>query len=88
MSEWQGYLQGVAWTLWNVVDRVPIWIWFGLIALFVVARIGRAISKEVASLRENLEGMEVQLGETQEHLRQIARMLRTWPDYSRVPRDQ
>ena len=87
MSEWQGYLLGASSILWGVLERVPIWIWFGLIVLFVVARVGRAISREIASLREHLEGMEVQLGETQEHLRQIARMLRLWPDHSRVPRD-
>jgi hypothetical protein len=87
MSEWQGYLLGVSSTLWSVLERVPIWIWFGVIALFVVARVGRAISREVAHLRENVEGVEVQLGETQEHLRQIARTLRLWPEHSTVTRD-
>lgn len=87
MSEWLGYLSSVSPILRSVVERIPVWIWFGVIGLFVIARVGGKISREVANLGQSLENLEVQLGEIQEHIRLIGRTLRLRAD-SRAPQEE
>jgi hypothetical protein len=64
-----------------------VWIWFGIIGLFVMARVGARISREVAYLGRSLENLEVQAGEIQEHLRMIGRTLRLRTDHATVARE-
>ena len=88
MSEWLGYLSTVSLILRSVVEQIPAWIWFGVIGLFVIARVGGRISKEVGKLGQSLENLEVQIGEIQEHIRLIGRTLRLRPDASRASHDE
>jgi hypothetical protein len=87
MSEWLSYLSSVGPTLRSIVEGVPVWIWFGIIGLFVMARVGARISREVAYLGRSLENLEVQAGEIQEHLRMIGRTLRLRTDHATVARE-
>lgn len=87
MSEWQGYLSTVSLTLRSVIESIPAWAWFGVVALFVIARVGGKISKEVANLGRSLENLEVQVGEIHEQIRLMGRTLRLRPDHSGVSRE-
>ena len=66
------------------MESVPGWVWFGVIGLFVMARVGARISREVADLGRSLENLEVQAGEIQEHLRMIGRTLRLRTEHATV----
>lgn len=87
MNEWLSYLSTVGRTLYGVIEGVPAWIWFGVIALFVLARVGTRISREVAYLGRSLENLEVQAGEIQEHVRMIGRTLRLRSEHATVARE-
>jgi hypothetical protein len=87
MSEWLSYLSTLGVTVRSAMENVPVWVWFGVIGLFVMARVGARISREVANLGRSLENLEVQAGEIQEHLRMIGRTMRLRPDPSTVVRE-
>lgn len=87
MNEWLSYLSTVGRPLYGVIEGVPAWIWFGVIGLFVMARVGARISREVANLGRSLENLEVQAGEIQEHVRLIGRTLRLRPDHTTMARE-
>jgi len=87
MTEWMSYLSTLGVTVRRTMESVPGWIWFGLIGLFVMARVGARISREVANLGRSLENLEVQAGEIQEHLRMIGRTMRLRTEHSTVVRE-
>jgi hypothetical protein len=88
MNEWLNYLSTVGLSLRSFVEGIPVWIWFGVIGLFVMARVGGKIAKEVSRLGQSLENLEVQTGEIQEHIRLIGRTLRLRPDAPRAAQDE
>ena len=88
MSEWLSYLSTVGQTVKTVVESVPAWIWFGVLALFVTTRVAGRIATEISRLGQSLENLEVQAGEMQEHIRMIGRTLRVRPDAPRAAQDE
>jgi hypothetical protein len=88
MSEWLSYLSGVGLALRGIFEVIPAWIWLGVIGLFVMARVGGRIAREVSRLGQSLENLEVQIGEIHEQIRLIGRTLRLRPDAPRAAQDE